>query len=150
MNELTAALKEELNVDTAFTLPIFGGIDIPESIAVSWGIMAFLVIVSILLTRNLKVNHISKRQAILETAVVTMDKLTVARARKIQKFLSQPFFVAENFTGLPGKYVPLAETVKGFAAIVDGQVDDLPEWAFFNVGTLDDARKKAAEKGGVA
>lgn len=54
------------------------------------------------------------------------DKLTVARARKIQKFLSQPFFVAENFTGLPGKYVPLAETVKGFAAIVDGQVDDLP------------------------
>lgn len=64
MNELTAALKEELNVDTAFTLPIFGGIDIPESIAVSWGIMAFLVIVSILLTRNLKVNHISKRQAI--------------------------------------------------------------------------------------
>ena len=74
------------------------------------------------------------------------DKLTVARARKIQKFLSQPFFVAENFTGLPGKYVPLAETVKGFAAIVDGQVDDLPEWAFFNVGTLDDARKKAAER----
>ena len=73
MNELTAALKEELNVDTAFTLPIFGGIDIPESIAVSWGIMAFLVIVSILLTRNLKANHISKRQAILETAVVTMD-----------------------------------------------------------------------------
>ena len=69
MNELTAALKEELNVDTAFTLPIFGGIDIPESIAVSWGIMAFLVIVSILLTRNLKVNHISKRQAILETQI---------------------------------------------------------------------------------
>ena len=78
------------------------------------------------------------------------DKNTVFRARKIQKFLSQQFFVAENFTGLPGKYVPLAETVKGFAAIVDGQVDDLPEWAFFNVGTLDDARKKAAEKGGVA
>ena len=78
------------------------------------------------------------------------DKLTVTRARKLQKFLSQPFSVAENFTGLPGKYVPLAETVKGFAAIVDGQVDDLPEWAFFNVGTLDDARKKAAEKGGVA
>ena len=74
------------------------------------------------------------------------DKLTVARARKIQKFLSQPFFVAENFTGLPGKYVPLAETVKGFAAIVDGQVDDLPEWAFFNVGTLDDARKKLPKR----
>ena len=49
-------------------------------------------------------------------------------------------------TGLPGKYVPLAETVKGFAAIVDGKCDDLPEWAFFNVGTLDDARKKAADK----
>ena len=74
------------------------------------------------------------------------DKLTVARARKIQKFLSQPFFVAENFTGLPGKYVPLAETVKGFAAIVDGEADDLPEWAFFNVGTLADARKKYADK----
>ena len=56
------------------------------------------------------------------------DKVTVYRARKIQRFLSQPFFVAENFTGLPGKYVPLAETVKGFAAIVDGQVDDRPEW----------------------
>ena len=74
------------------------------------------------------------------------DKLTVTRARKLQKFLSQPFAVAENFTGLPGKYVPLAETVKGFAAIVDGKCDDLPEWAFFNVGTLDDARKKAADK----
>ena len=74
------------------------------------------------------------------------DKLTVTRARKLQKFLSQPFSVAENFTGLPGKYVPLAETVKGFAAIVDGKCDDLPEWAFFNVGTLDDARKKAADK----
>ena len=78
------------------------------------------------------------------------DKLTVARARKLQKFLSQPFAVAENFTGLKGKYVPLKDTVRSFAAIVDGQVDDLPEWAFFNVGTLDDARKKAAEKGGVA
>ncbi len=74
------------------------------------------------------------------------DKLSVTRARKLQKFLSQPFSVAENFTGLPGKYVPLAETVKGFAAIVDGKCDDLPEWAFFNVGTLDDARKKAADK----
>ena len=74
------------------------------------------------------------------------DKRTVNRARKLQKFLSQPFSVAENFTGLPGKYVPLAETVKGFAAIVDGKCDDLPEWAFFNVGTLDDARKKAADK----
>ena len=74
------------------------------------------------------------------------DKLTVTRARKLQKFLSQPFSVAENFTGLPGKYVPLAETVKGFAAIVDGECDDIPEWAFFNVGTLDDAKKKYADK----
>ena len=61
---------------------------------------------------------------------------------------SQPFSVAENFTGLPGKYVPLAETVKGFAAIVDGECDDMPEWAFFNVGTLDDARKKACRQAG--
>ena len=91
MNELTAALKEELNVDTAFTLPIFGGIDIPESIAVSWGIMAFLVIVSILLTRNLKVNHISKRQAILETAVVRMA---------IQNFSKNP--VISTVSGLVG------------------------------------------------
>ena len=74
------------------------------------------------------------------------DKLTVTRARKLQKFLSQPFAVAENFTGLKGVYVPLAETVKGFAAIVDGHCDDLPEWAFFNVGTLADARKKYADK----
>ena len=77
MNELTAALKEELNVDTAFTLPIFGGIDIPESIAVSWGIMAFLVIGSILLTRNLRVDHITKRQAILETVVTTINDFFV-------------------------------------------------------------------------
>ena len=74
------------------------------------------------------------------------DKLTVARARKLQKFLSQPFAVAENFTGLKGKYVPLKDTVRSFAAIVDGEADDLPEWAFFNVGTLEDARQKAAEK----
>lgn len=76
----------------------------------------------------------------------SMPVLTVTRARKLQKFLSQPFAVAENFTGLKGVYVPLAETVKGFAAIVDGQCDDLPEWAFFNVGTLADARKKYADK----
>ena len=74
------------------------------------------------------------------------DKLTVTRARKLQKFLSQPFAVAENFTGLKGKYVPLKDTVRSFAAIVDGKADDLPEWAFFNVGTLADARKKYADK----
>lgn len=71
------------------------------------------------------------------------DKLTVFRARKIQKFLSQPFFVAENFTGVPGKYVPLKETVRGFKMIVDGEMDEYPEWAFFNVGTIDDVIEKA-------
>lgn len=72
------------------------------------------------------------------------DKTTVYRARKIQKFLSQPFHVAENFTGVLGKYVPIQETIRGFKAIVDGEVDDLPELAFFNVGTLDEAKEKAA------
>jgi len=71
------------------------------------------------------------------------DKLTVARARKIQKFLSQPFFVAEQFTGLPGKYVPIAETVKSFKQIVEGQHDGVPEQAFFNVGTIEEALEKA-------
>ena len=71
------------------------------------------------------------------------DKLSVYRARKIQKFLSQPFHVAETFTGLKGVYVPIKETVRGFKAIVDGEVDDLPEMAFFNVGTIDDAIEKA-------
>ncbi len=71
------------------------------------------------------------------------DKKIVYRARKIQKFLSQPFFVAEVFTGAPGKYVPLKETIKGFKAIVDGECDDMPEQAFYMVGTLDEAREKA-------
>lgn len=71
------------------------------------------------------------------------DRITVSRARKVQRFLSQPMFVAEKFTGLDGKYVPLAETVKGFAAIVDGECDDMPEEALYNVGTLDEAREKA-------
>ena len=71
------------------------------------------------------------------------DKLSVYRARKIEKFLSQPFHVAETFTGLKGVYVPIKETVRGFKAIVDGEVDDLPEMAFFNVGTVDDAIEKA-------
>ena len=73
------------------------------------------------------------------------DKLTVYRARKIEKFLSQPFHVAEAFTGLQGVYVPIKESVKGFKAIVDGEVDDVPEMAFFNTGTIDDVLKKAAE-----
>ena len=71
------------------------------------------------------------------------DKLAVHRARRIERFLSQPFHVAEQFTGLDGKYVPLKESVRGFKAIVDGEVDDLPEAAFFNVGTIDDAIEKA-------
>jgi F-type H+-transporting ATPase subunit beta len=71
------------------------------------------------------------------------DKQTVFRARKIQKFLSQPFHVAENFTGIKGEYVPVGETIKGFRAILDGEMDDYPETAFFNVGTIDDVKKKA-------
>ena len=71
------------------------------------------------------------------------DQTIVYRARKIQRFLSQPFHVAEQFTGQKGKYVPLQETIRGFQAIVDGEVDDLPESAFFNVGTLDDVYAKA-------
>ena len=71
------------------------------------------------------------------------DKLTVTRARKVQRFLSQPFHVAENFTGVPGKYVRLKDTIAGFKAIVDGDMDEYPEWAFFNVGTIDDVIEKA-------
>ncbi|NLH46870.1 MAG: F0F1 ATP synthase subunit beta [Acholeplasmataceae bacterium] len=71
------------------------------------------------------------------------DKVTVARARKIQKFLSQAFFVAEQFTGTPGQYVPLNETIRGFKEILDGKHDDLPEGAFYMVGTIDDAVAKA-------
>jgi len=71
------------------------------------------------------------------------DKLTVARARKIQKFLSQPFFVAEQFTGLAGKYVPIADTVKSFKEIVDGKHDGVPEQAFFMVGTIEEVLDKA-------
>ena len=71
------------------------------------------------------------------------DKLTVARARRIQRFLSQPFSVAEQFTGIQGQYVPIAETIRGFEEILDGKHDDLPESAFLFVGTIDDAVKKA-------
>ena len=72
-----------------------------------------------------------------------VDKLTVSRARKVQRFLSQSFSVAEQFTGLPGKYVPLKETIRGFAEIIDGKHDDLPESAFLFVGTIDEAIEKA-------
>lgn len=71
------------------------------------------------------------------------DKLTVTRARKIQRFLSQPFFVAEIFTGQSGVYVSLEDTIKGFKAIIDGEVDNLPEQAFYMVGTIEDAKEKA-------
>ena len=72
------------------------------------------------------------------------DKLTVSRARKLQRFLSQPFFVAEQFTGFKGKYVQIAETIKGFKEIVDGKHDELPEQAFYMVGTIEEAVEKAA------
>jgi F-type H+-transporting ATPase subunit beta len=71
------------------------------------------------------------------------DKLTVARARKIQRFMSQPFFVAEVFTGTPGKYVELEDTINGFDAICKGEYDHLPEAAFYMVGTIEEAVKKA-------
>jgi len=71
------------------------------------------------------------------------DKLTVSRARKLQRFLSQPFFVAETFTGSPGKYVSLKETIRGFKGIVDGEYDELPEQAFYMVGSIDEAVEKA-------
>ena len=73
------------------------------------------------------------------------DKLIVGRARRIQRFLSQPFHVAENFTGIPGKYVPLKETIKGFQAILGGDVDDLPEQAFLLCGTIDDVLAKRGD-----
>jgi len=66
------------------------------------------------------------------------DKLTVQRARKIERFLSQPFFVAEEFTGTPGVYVPIAETIRGFEEILDGKYDEVPESAFFLKGTIDE------------
>jgi len=71
------------------------------------------------------------------------DKILVLRARKIQRFLSQPFHVAEAFTGMPGKYVPLKETVRSFKEIVDGKYDHLPEQAFLMVGTIEEAIEKA-------
>jgi F-type H+-transporting ATPase subunit beta len=73
------------------------------------------------------------------------DKALVARARKIEKFLSQPFFVAEQFTGMPGKYVEKADTVRGFQEILEGKHDDMPEQAFYLVGTIEEAQEKAKE-----
>ncbi|HSG31934.1 MAG TPA: F0F1 ATP synthase subunit beta, partial [Thermodesulfobacteriota bacterium] len=71
------------------------------------------------------------------------DKMIVARARKVQRFLSQPFSVAEQFTGTPGKYVPIKDSVQGFKELIDGNVDDLPEQAFYMVGNLDEVKEKA-------
>jgi len=71
------------------------------------------------------------------------DKLVVARARKIERFLSQPFFVAEVFNGTPGKYVPLKETIRGFKGILNGEYDHVPEQAFYMVGSIDEALEKA-------
>ena len=76
------------------------------------------------------------------------DKLTVARARRIQRFLSQPNFVAEQFTGQEGRYVKLEDTIKGFQEIIEGKHDDLPEQAFYMVGTIEEAVEKARQLGG--
>jgi F-type H+-transporting ATPase subunit beta len=73
------------------------------------------------------------------------DRVTVQRARKIQRFLSQPFFVAQQFTGVEGKYVPLEDTIQSFKAIADGDYDHLPEQAFFLVGGIEEAEAKAKE-----
>ena len=98
-----------------------------------------------------KVQEILQKYAELQDIIAILgmdelsdeDKLTVYRARKIQRFLSQPTHVAEKFTGLPGVYVQLADTIKGFGAIVSGEMDQYPEQAFFNVGTIDDVVAKA-------
>ena len=73
------------------------------------------------------------------------DKLLVSRARKLERFFSQPFYVAEQFTGIPGKYVSIQETVRGFQEILDGQHDNLPEQAFYMVGTIDEAVEKGKQ-----
>ena len=73
------------------------------------------------------------------------DKLTVSRARKIQRFLSQPFHVAEQFTGFKGKYVKLADTIRGFREICDGKHDDIPEQAFYMQGTIEDVLERAEQ-----
>ena len=73
------------------------------------------------------------------------DKIVVGRARRIQRFLSQPFHVAQQFTGVEGKYVKIADTIRGFKEIVDGKHDELPEQAFYNVGTIEEAVQKAEQ-----
>ena len=78
------------------------------------------------------------------------DKLLVQRARKVQRFLSQPFFVAEQFTGTPGQFVRLEDTIKGFSEIIDGKHDELNESAFYMVGTIEEAVKQGREQSGQA
>ena len=78
------------------------------------------------------------------------DKQTVARARKVERFLSQPFFVAQQFSGLEGKYVKVEDTVRGFKEIVEGKHDDLPEQAFYMVGTIEEAREKGQKMAAAA
>ena len=73
------------------------------------------------------------------------DKIVVGRARRIQRFLSQPFHVAQQFTGVEGKYVKIADTIRGFKEIVEGKHDELPEQAFYNVGTIEEAVQKAEQ-----
>jgi F-type H+-transporting ATPase subunit beta len=73
------------------------------------------------------------------------DKLTVSRARKIQRYFSQPFYVAEVFTGTPGRYVPISETIKGFRMILDGELDDIPEQAFMMCGAIEDVIARAEQ-----
>jgi F-type H+-transporting ATPase subunit beta len=98
-----------------------------------------------------RVEEILQRQKELQDIIAILgmeelteaDRLAVYRARKIQRFFSQPFFVAESYTGMEGKYVPIQETIAGFKAIIDGEVDDLPEGAFFMVGNLNEAKEKA-------
>jgi F-type H+-transporting ATPase subunit beta len=98
-----------------------------------------------------RVEEILQRQKELQDIIAILgmeelteaDRLAVYRARKIQRFFSQPFFVAESYTGMEGRYVPVEDTIAGFKAIVDGEVDDLPEAAFFMVGTIEEAKEKA-------
>ena len=103
-----------------------------------------------------RVEEVLQRQKELQDIIAILgmeelteaDRLAVYRARKIQRFFSQPFFVAESYTGIEGKYVPVAETIAGFRAILDGEVDDLPEGAFFMVGNIEEAKKKARKMEG--
>ena len=99
----------------------------------------------------MKVKHILERYKELQDIIAILgidelseeDKLIVSRARKVQRFLSQPFTVAEQFTGMQGKFVPIKETVRGFKEIIEGKHDNLPESAFLFVGTIEEAIEKA-------